>query len=148
MFGVPLQVFGRFTRLQQIQGFPTPILWVDVSSGIIPVASIALQSDDTFWYDISAISLGAGKATLSVDTTPVAPGTDPYLVLLNIVDLLNYRFRLQTIDGNVVFAVEQSPTVEAASSVYLSASGETFQLKLITDNTYGFSSVTWELVKV
>lgn len=142
MFGAPLQSFGRFNQLQQIQTWPTPMLFVRPLGGA-PASTVVLQSTDGFWYPITAILLAPDSATLAVDDTPVSPSIRPYLVIANITDGLNYRFGLDTTDGIVAIAVAQNPTAEPITGTFFAASGEIFQLKLETDG-----DVTWTLIPV
>lgn len=115
-----------------------------VASGGTSQPFFVLQSDDGLWYQLSAIELLPGVATLSVNQTPVAAGTQPYRVLVNATDMLRYKLRLTTSGGFTGVFVEITPTGEAFTETdFSTVSGDIYKLALITDG-----SVTWTLTEL
>ena len=117
-----------------------------INAIVAPVAEpfFVMQSDDGLWYELSAVEFSAGNATLSVNQIPVPAGTQPYRVLHNSTDNLNYKFKLYTTAEGVIVGVDDSaPTGEALTSTVFSTTGHNYELDLVTDG-----GITWELVEL
>ncbi len=100
-----------------------------------------VQSDNGLWYELSAIELMPGVATLSVDQTPVGAGTQPARIVLNATDLLNYEVSLTTTAGVTDVTVGQTPIGSSLTPTDFITTGAVYRLGLVTDS--GF--VVWTL---
>lgn len=103
--------------------------------GDSPATEFVLQSTDGLWYEITSLELGVGDATVDFGQTPVAAGTVPYRVIVNLTDGLKYKFILTTDGANVTGGYDDTgPTAEAETpTVIIDVSAREYQLNFITD---------------
>lgn len=96
-------------------------LWCDIAGGVVPpvITNPPLLSDNGEWFIVSAVDLGGGDATVSVDQLAVPPGTHPYLVLQRPTDGLLYKFGINGAPPNVFWFVDDTPLAEAETLTVL-----------------------------
>jgi len=114
----------------------TAQLWCNVAEGIGNIVSEnpAIQNiDDLEWYRFNATELGPGDATPNIGQTPVDPGPNAYLVLLNLTDGLKYKLRLAGVPPAVFWDTDGVATGEAETPTVISAGGNDYDLNFVTD---------------
>lgn len=114
-------------------------LWCSISESIAAgggtVTDPHLKSDDLNWYEVSALDLGGGDGTVSVDQVATTAGPNVYLVLLNIDDGLKYKFRLVGSPPDVFWSIDAAPTLEAETPTILTDGATSFSLKIVAGPT-------------
>ncbi len=108
-------------------------LWCDTTESLIS-PNPALQSvDDLQWYRFDILQIGPGMAIPNIQQVPVAPGVNPYLVLVNLDDGLKYKFQFFGTPPDVFWQIDDTPTLEPETPTTLFAGVNQYALNIVTD---------------
>lgn len=117
-----------------------------IASGGTGQTEYTLQADDGLWYEITSLEFSPGDASVDFGQLPVAAGSTPYRVIVNLTDGLKYKFRLVNDGGSITGGYDGTgPTAEAETpTIIIDVSGRRYQLNFITDS----GSITFQLDQV
>jgi hypothetical protein len=125
------------------------VLWCNIAEAIATGGEgsevFTLQADNGLWYEIRIFELAPGQAQVDFGQTPVAAGTEPYRVIINLTDGLKYKFKLFEDDGIITGGYDGTgPTLEAETpTIIISTSGRRYQMNFVTDEV-----ITYQLFKL